>query len=137
MPNSSAFLPVWVVAPLGFFVLLVLAGHLISVRAAVADPRRRRIRLATSGLLMLIVPILGYGLCGATPDRSREFVLVWLLVACLIMFVILLALADMLHSLSIHRAQLRELRRSLGGPSSRHPRSTHAPQPTPSPDGDA
>lgn len=130
MPSSSAFLPVWVVAPLGFLTLLVLAGHLISVKNTVADARRRRIRMATSGLLMLVVPILCYGLSGATPARSREFVLVWLLVACLVMFVILLALADMLHSLSLHRAQLRELRRSLGRPSS----SAHA---TPSPDGDA
>lgn len=127
MPSSSAFLPVWVVAPLGFLVLLFLAGHLISVKHTVTNPRRRRIRMATSGLLMLVVPILCYGLCGASPARSREFVLVWLLVACLVMFVILLAMADMLHSLSLHRAQLRELRRSIGS----------RPRATPSPDGDA
>lgn len=113
MPSSSAFLPVWVVAPIGFLVLLVLAGHLISVRATVADPRRRRIRLASSGLLMLIVPVLCYGLSGATPARSREFVLVWLLVAALVMFVILLAMADMMHSLQLHRAQLRQLRKAI------------------------
>jgi len=115
MPTSSAFLPIWIVAPLGFLTLLVLAGHLISVRATVADPRRKRIRIATSGLLMLTVPILCYGLSGAAPARSREFVLVWLLVAILVMFVILLAMADMLHSLKLHRAQLRELRRSIAG----------------------
>jgi hypothetical protein len=125
MPSSSAFLPVWVVAPLGFLTLLVLAGHLLSVRVTVTDPRRRRIRLATSGLLMLIVPVLCYGLSGATPARSREFVLVWLLIATMVFFVILLALADMLHSLRLHRAQLKELRRSVA--SGRGPRT---PSPT-------
>ena len=113
MPSSHAFLPVWVVAPIGFLVLLILAAHLIAVRTTVTDPRRRRIRLASSGLLMLLVPILCYGLCGATPARSREFVLVWLLVASLVMFIIMLALADMAHSLQLHRAQLRQLRQSL------------------------
>lgn len=123
MPSSSVFLPVWVVAPIGFVILLVLAGHLLTVKATVADPRRRRIRLATSGLLMLLVPILCYGLSGATPARSREFVLVWLLVASLVMFVILLALADMMHSLQLHRVQLRELRRSIAA----RPERTAAP----------
>jgi hypothetical protein len=113
MPTSSAFLPVWVVAPIGFLVLLILAGHLLSVKATVTDPRRRRIRLATSGLLMLLVPILCYGLSGATPARSREFVLVWMLIAALVMFVILLALADMMHSLQLHRTHLRELRKAM------------------------
>ena len=110
---SSTFLPIWIVAPIGLLVLLVLAGHLAAVRATVTDPRRRRIRMATSALLMLTVPILCYGLSGATTARSREFVLVWLLVAVLVMFTILLALADMLHSLQLHRNQLRDLRRAM------------------------
>ncbi len=113
MPTSSTFLPVWVVAPIGLLTLLVLAGHLLAVRASVTDPRRRRIRLASSSLMMLVVPILCYGLCGATTARSREFILVWLLVAVLILIVILLALADMMHSLQLHRAQLRQIRRNL------------------------
>jgi hypothetical protein len=126
MPSSSAFLPVWIVAPIGFLVLMILAGHLISVRATVTNPRRRRIRLASSGLLMLIVPILCYGLSGATPAKSREFVLVWMLIAALVMFVILLALADMMHSLQLHREQLRELRKAIASG-----RAPHSPGPAP------
>lgn len=113
MPTSNTILPLWIVVPLGLLTLLVLAGHLISIRAAVIDTRRRRIRMATSALLMLTVPVFCYGLSGSTPSRSREFVLVWLMVATLLLFVILLALADMMHSVQLHRAQLRELRQSV------------------------
>ncbi len=113
MPTSNTILPLWIVAPIGLLTLLVLAGHLLAVRAAQIDQRRKRIRMATSALLMLTVPVFSYGLSGSTPARSREFVLVWLMVAVLLLFVILLALADMMHSLQLHRAQLREVRRSL------------------------
>lgn len=114
MPTTNTILPLWIVAPLGLFTLFILAGHLLSIKAAAIDPRRRRIRMATSAILMFTVPIFCYGLSGSTPSRSREFVLVWLMVAVLLLFVILLAMADMMHSLQLHRAQLRELRRSMG-----------------------
>lgn len=113
MPTSNTILPLWIVAPIGLLTLLVLAGHLLAVRAAKIDERRKRIRIATSALLMLTVPVFAYGLSGSTPARSREFVLVWLMVAVMLLFVILLALADMMHSWQLHRAQLRDLRRSL------------------------
>lgn len=116
MSSSNPILPIWVVAPVGALTLLVLAGHLLAIWNAPIDPRRRRIRVASSSLLMLMVPLFCYGLSGAAPSRSREFVLVWLLVVVLLLFVILLAMADMLNSLRLHRAHARALRKSLAAP---------------------
>ena len=61
----------------------------------------------------------------ATPARSREFVLVWLMVAVMLLFVILLALADMMHSWQLHRTKLREARRSLAMQRQDPTRPTH------------
>ena len=113
MPTSSPMLPLWVVAPIGILTLLVLAGHFLAIRTSVVDARRRRIRAASSGLLMLTVPIFCYGLTGTSPARSREFVLVWLMIAVLLLFVIMLALTDLIHTMQLHRAHLRELRQSI------------------------
>lgn len=127
MPTSSPILPVWVVAPIGLLALLVLAGHMLATKASVKDPRRRRIRLASSGLLMLTIPIFCYGLTGTSPARSREFVMVWVVISALLLFVILLALTDLLHTMQLHRAQLRELRRSMAA--TRAPAKSHEPRP--------
>ena len=128
MPSSSAILPVWVVAPIGFLTLLVLAGHMLASRSSIADPRRRRIRLASSGLLMLTVPIFCYGMSGTSPARSREFVLVWVVIAALLLFVILLALTDLLHTMQLHRTQIRDLRRSLALKRAASPKQGHEPR---------
>ena len=121
-------LPLWLVAPIGFLTLLVLAGHLLSIRTSVADPRRRRIRAASSGLLMLTVPIFCYGLTGTSPARSREFVLVWLMIAVLLLFVIMLALTDLIHTMQLHRAQLKQLRKSIWVVRQSKPAEHHEPR---------
>lgn len=114
MTNTDPILPAWLVLPMGVLALLVLAGHFLALGGSRdMDPQRRRIRIANTVMMMLAVPLVCYGFAVATPAQARTYVYVWVLIAALLCFIILLAMLDMLHSWRLHRSQLRALRLQL------------------------
>ncbi len=113
MIDPSPIAPVWLTAPLGAFGLLVIGSHLIGLQHAAMEPRRRRLRTATTILLMLATPLLVYAASIARPSDPRTFVLSWVLVAAIMVMVLLLAIVDIAHTTTMHRAELRELRQRL------------------------
>jgi peptidoglycan/LPS O-acetylase OafA/YrhL len=113
MIDPSPIAPVWFTAPLGVGGLLVIGSHLIALQHSAMEPRRRRLRTATTILLMLATPLIVYAASVARPTDPRTFVLSWVLVAALMTMVLVLALVDIAHTAAIHRAELRELRRRL------------------------
>lgn len=120
MTMGSPIVPAWFGLPMGAAVLVVLAGHLIWVGRSGMEGRRRRLRIATSGCMMLATALLVYASSMVTPREPRSFVLAWVLTAGVVAMVLVLALVDVAHTLALHRAEVRSLReefaRSRGGP---------------------
>ena len=113
MIENTPLLPAWLTIPVGAVVLLILAGHLLALHAAKMPPRRKRIRLVSNALMMLVAPLLSYALGIVTPAQSRLYVLVWVVIAAMLFMIILLALLDLTHTMRLHREQLKELRQKV------------------------
>jgi hypothetical protein len=112
MENTS-LLPAWLVLPMAVVVLLVLGGQFWALAALSMDEHRRRLRQASTFVMMLLTPLAAYAFAIATPARGREYVIVWGLVAVLLMIVMFLAVIDMLHSLRLYRVQAARVRREI------------------------
>lgn len=106
----SALLPWWFVIPLAALAVVVLTIHLLVLNAAVMDPRRRRIRMANNLLMIFLTPLIAYGFAVVPVSNARAFMIIWTLVPGLLLIVVMLALADALHSLRLHRQARRNLR---------------------------
>jgi hypothetical protein len=106
-------IPVWLAIPMGSLMLIVLGGKLLMLGVVPMDDRRRRIRIACTGLLMFVTALFTYGVGVATPARPRIYVMVWVIVASLLMMVILLAALDLLHTARLHRVNVRDLRQRI------------------------
>ncbi len=103
--------PPWFVLPVATIVLLILTAHLLAMNAAEIEPRRRRIRTVNNLLMMLTTPLIAYGFGLVDASDGRRFVLVWTVVPVLLVMTVLLALADMVNTLAIHRRARRDIGR--------------------------
>jgi hypothetical protein len=113
MPETTPLLPAWLVLPMAVLTLLMLGGQFWAISASGMEVQRKRLRQATTFLMMLLTPMTAYGFAIAVPVRGREYVLVWGMIAALLFIVIMLALLDMLHSMRVYREQLAVVRRQL------------------------
>jgi hypothetical protein len=113
MNETSPLLPAWLVLPVAVLTLLVLGGQFWTMSAAAMDGQRKRLRQATTFMLMLLTPVAAYGFGIAAPARGREYVFVWVLIAALLFIIIMLALLDMLHSLRLYRQQMSQVRAQI------------------------
>jgi hypothetical protein len=104
----------WVVIPLAIVAMLLIAGHIMNLRADREMPdSRRRIRLANAWLMMLLSPIGAMAFSIVTPGQAREFVLLMSIVVGMLGFIVILACADAVNNLRLHRAAVRELREEV------------------------
>jgi hypothetical protein len=111
--DDVPLIPPWVAVPLASLLLVVLGGKLLMLGVVPMDDRRRRIRIACTGLLMLITALFAYGVGVATPSRPRMYVIVWVIIAAMLMMVILLASLDLLHTARLHRVSVRAMREQI------------------------
>lgn len=111
--TSEPLVPAWVACSVGGLFLVVLALHLMSLRASPLETRRKRIRTVTTVVMMLVTPLAAYAFGVAEPARARTYVLVWLVVTGAMGLVLVLALLDMGQSVREHRRHLRRLRSAL------------------------
>lgn len=104
----------WVVLPIAAFALLVVSAHALAVARSDMPPSRRRIRLSSAMLMLLMIPVGAFALGIADPTRDqRAFVLAWMLVTGLVAMLLMLAGLDMANTWRLHRRDLREMRREL------------------------
>lgn len=104
----------WVVIPLAIVAMLLIAGHIINLRADGDIPdSRRRIRLANAWLMLILAPIAAMAFSIVTPGQAREFVLLMSIVVGMLGFIVILACADAMNNLRIHRTAVRELREEI------------------------
>ncbi len=109
--SNDPFAPAWFVVPVGVFTLIVLVGHLLSLRGVQMPASRRRIRLATGFLMVLSAPLLIYGLAYVPPSRGRIFILCWMAIAALVLVVLALAWIDVMNNLRLARLERAALLR--------------------------
>lgn len=115
--GSGALAPWWIVVPLAAVALLATASHIIVLReapAGVLPESRRRIRVATSWVIMVAIPLTAYAFGIASPSKPGIFSIVWLAVVGLLGAIVLLATLDAFNTMRLHRDEARRLRRDLG-----------------------
>ena len=104
----------WLVIPLAVLAMLFLAGHIMNLRADSQMPdSRRRIRLANGWLMLLLAPIAAMAFSIVTPGQAREFVLLMSIVVGMLGFIVILACADAVNNLRIHREAVRKLQEEI------------------------
>lgn len=111
---AETLMPPWFVLPVATVVLLILTAHLLAMNSAAIEPRRKRIRTVNNILMMLTTPLVAYGFGIVDVADGRRFVFVWTLAPALLLMIVLLALADMLNTLALHRRRRRDVRRGIG-----------------------
>lgn len=114
-PGAPLVTP-WVVLPLAILAMLLIAGHIMNLRSAAAaemPDSRRRIRTANAWLMMFLAPIAAMAFSIVTPGQAREFVLLMSIVVGMLGFIVILACADAVNNLRIHREAVRKLQEEI------------------------
>lgn len=113
MLAQGSIAPAWLVVPMAAVTAVVIAGHMLAMRAARdrIPPSRMRIRMASGVIMLILVPVLAYGFGVADATDPRGFVLAWLAAMGLLAMVVLLALIDMGNNMRLAREAGRELAR--------------------------
>lgn len=103
---SDSVLPIWLVGPIAFAVMVVIAGHLIAMRSAKGriPASRYRIRTVNGALMLTVVPLLACAFGVVSPQNEKFFTLLWMLCIGLLGIVVLLAVVDGFNNLRLgHR----------------------------------
>lgn len=107
-------LPTWVVMPIALIALLGVIWHMAALGRSTSMPRsRRRIRLASSAVMLLLIPVSAAALSLIPPEQKRAFVLIWMAELGLLFIVIMLAALDMLDTHRMRMQHAAALRRDI------------------------
>jgi hypothetical protein len=119
---AATILPGWIVLPLGALLMLVVAVHVLAVRASpLLSGRRKRLRVAGGVLMIFVTALLTYALGLAPevadplkePGRARAFVLIWLAIVGLVGILVAIAVVDALATASMGVQAHRNLARGM------------------------
>ena len=107
---TGTLIPWWIGVPMGALMMLMVAGHALSLRSAKIPASRRRIRQANAGLIVVLVPLLtaGTSLINASA-QPMLWVQVWIAAMLLLMAVIGFAVLDMVNTARLARSRRDEL----------------------------
>ncbi|MEM1183823.1 MAG: hypothetical protein AAGI53_02370 [Planctomycetota bacterium] len=110
---GTPVLPIWLTAPLGAALMLLVAGHVIAMHRGrdVMQPSRRRIRTTNGVVALLLTPLLVYAFSIVTPAQQRPFIFAWLTSMALLGITLLLAAIDMFNNARLGneaRVKMRE-----------------------------
>lgn len=110
--------PAWLALTLGMVTLVVVAGHLMALRAAEMPESRRRIRTVSGVVILMATPLVAYAFGIVTPSEAKAFTLAWSAVMGLLGLILILAALDIVNNGRIyreqHRAMRAEMRRQFG-----------------------
>ncbi len=112
--GQATVLPPWMTIAVAAVVMLFIAAHLLSLQNADMPASRRRIRTANDFLLLIVTPLIAYGVNAPHLQNPRAFALGWLGVMALLVMIVLLALLDILNNVRLHAVQRSELGGQLG-----------------------
>lgn len=107
---TGGVLPLWVLAPPAAVMMLVLAAYIQALREADVPESRRRIRTASSLVMMVLQPLLVYLFAIGGAHQPRPFVFTAALVLGLVALLVVLAIMDAINNTKIAAAQRAKYR---------------------------
>lgn len=111
MNSTAPLLPGWVVLPVAIVLLLVVATNLLILLSAPMPPSRRRIRIATGWLMLILVPLGAAAFGVVTPSDPRAFLMIWTLVIALLLILIVLSVLDVFNTGRLYRQEREKLKK--------------------------
>ena len=107
---TGGVLPLWVLVPPAAIMMLVLAGYIQALRESDVPESRRKIRTASSLVMIVLQPLLVYlfGIGGA--HQPRPFVFTAALVLGLVALLVILAIMDAINNTKIAAQQRAKYR---------------------------
>ena len=97
--------------PVALVLLIAVAINLLLLLNSEMPPSRRRIRIATGWLMLILVPLGAAAFGVVSPADPRAFVLVWTLVVSILLILIVLSLLDIANTARLHRREREALKR--------------------------
>lgn len=112
--NTATIIPFWLGVPVAAAVMLFVAAHALSLGESDHPASRKRIRLASSVVMLLTVPLLTVAFCVLDPNvHPREWALSMLASICMVSFVLLLAGLDIINTMRLSMMARGQLRQEL------------------------
>ena len=112
--GGGTIIPAWLGLLIGGPMMLIVAGHLISLQSDTGPSSRRRIRQVNGALMLLLIPLLTAGFALINHQtHPGQWVLVWLAAMFLLAFVVFFAVLDALNTVRIRRAARERARARL------------------------
>ena len=106
-------LPTWLTVPIAVIALVMVLWHMHAVLNAEMPASRKRIRLASGCVFMLLIPCSVAAFSLVTPAYERSFILVWIFETGLLFIVIMLAAADLFNTHRLRREHRENLRKEI------------------------
>jgi hypothetical protein len=107
---TGTLIPAWIGVTVGVVMMLIVAGHALSLRGAGIPASRRRIRQANAGLIVVLIPLLTAGTSLISPTRQPlVWMQVWVAAILLLTAVIGFALLDMVNTARLNRGRKERL----------------------------
>jgi hypothetical protein len=108
-PVSGAMMSAWIVVPICVVVMLIVAAHVLITAGTPMPASRRRIRISSGVLMLIVTGLLGLALAGIDASDGRRFVMVWIMVPAMVSLLVVLALFDVINTLRLARAEKRQI----------------------------
>ncbi len=102
---SGGVLPLWVLVPPAAIMMLVLAGYVHALRESDVPESRRRIRTASSLVMIVLQPLLVYLFGIGNASQPRPFVFTAALVLGLVALLVVLAIMDAINNTKLAAQQ--------------------------------
>jgi hypothetical protein len=107
---TGTLIPAWIGVTVGVLMMLIVAGHAMSLRGSGIPASRRRIRQANAGLIVVLIPLLTAGTSLVSPTRQPlVWMQVWIAAMLLLTAVIGFALLDMVNTARLNRGRKERL----------------------------
>ncbi len=117
---TGGVLPLWVIVPPAAFMMLVLAAYIQAMRESEVPESRRKIRTASSLVMIVLQPLLVFLFGISGPHQPRRFVFTAALVLGLVSLLVVLAILDAINNSKIaaqqrakYRADFQQMRREI------------------------
>ncbi len=97
----------------GGALVILLALYALWAQRAPMEASRRRLRIATSLVMMVLLGVLSVALTSVTPASPRMFLLAWSAVVLLVGLVLMLAVMDGFNTMRLYNAERATIARQV------------------------
>ncbi len=110
---SGPLAPLGPTMVVGGALIILLALYALWVQRASMEASRRRLRIATSLVMIVLLGVLSVALTSVTPASPRMFLLAWSAVVLLVGLVLMLAVMDGFNTVRLYNAERAMIARQI------------------------